>query len=269
MRIACHTRDGIRLAVAEAGTGRFFLFQHGLCADAAQPLDVFPAGQGWRCVAMECRGHGRSEVGPVEAISLATFADDLVSVLEARSGEPVVLGGISMGAALAMRVAVLRPDLVQGLVLARPAWVDRSLPENMLPNALVGELLDQYPLAEARRRFEESSVARRLAAEAPDNLASLRGFFSREPLAITSLLLRRISADGPGVATHEIAALRVPTLVLGTPRDLVHPLGYVDVLASLIPGARRCVITSKADDRDRYRGEFRAALSSFLSDLRA
>jgi len=267
MRRSWHTRNGVRLALAETGAGRVFAFQHGLCGDAAQTLDVFPDGSGWCCLTMECRGHGRSDVGPRDAISLATFADDLVSVLSERCHEPVVLGGISMGAALATRVAVLRPQMVRGLVLARPAWLERPAPENMRPNAFVGELLDRYPPAEARRRFEESDVARRLAAEAPDNLASLRGFFSREPLAVTSLLLRRISADGPGVGTDEIAGLRVPTLLVGTGRDLVHPLAHVDSLASLIPGARRCEVASKALDRDRYRREFRAALSSFLSEL--
>ena len=125
------------------------------------------------------------------------------------------------------------------LVLARPAWVDGAAPANMQPNALVGELLERFAPAEALARFEASEAARHLAAEAPDNLASLRGFFSREPRAVTSALLRRIPADGPGVGLRELAALRVPTLVLGTARDLVHPLSHVEALAAAIPGSRR------------------------------
>ena len=45
------------------------------------------------------------------------------------------VGGISMGAAIALRIAALRPDLVSALVLARPAWLDANGPENIQPVA--------------------------------------------------------------------------------------------------------------------------------------
>lgn len=262
-----HERAGLRLSVAESGEGRTLLLQHGLCGDAGQPAEVFPGGAGWRCLTLECRGHGRSEPGPPEDLSIATFTDDVGSLLEARGAGRVAVGGISMGAAIALRLAVRRPDLVGALVLARPAWVDGAAPANMQPNALVGQLLERYAPAEALARFEASETARHLAAEAPDNLASLRGFFSREPRHVTSALLRRISADGPGVSLGELAALRVPTLVLGTGRDLVHPLSHLDALSAAIPGARRVEITSKAESRERYGAEFRAALARFLGEL--
>jgi pimeloyl-ACP methyl ester carboxylesterase len=267
MTASWHERAGLRLSVSEAGEGRAFLFQHGLCGDAAQPAEVFPAGAGWRCLTLECRGHGRSPAGPPGELSIATFADDAASLLEARGAAPAVVGGISMGAAIALRLAVRRPDLVRALVLARPAWAWGAAPANMAPNALVGELLERLPPAEALARFEASETARRLAAQAPDNLASLRGFFSREPREVTSTLLRRISADGPGLSPGELAALRLPTLVLGTGRDLVHPLSLVAALAAAIPGARQVEIPSKAESRDRYREEFRAALARFLGEL--
>ena len=84
---------------------------------------------------------------------------------------------------------------------------------------------------------------------------------------MTSALLRRISADGPGVGPGELAALRVPTLVLGTARDLVHPLAHVRRAGGGHPGRARVEITAKAESRDRYREEFRAALAPFLEEL--
>jgi pimeloyl-ACP methyl ester carboxylesterase len=153
------------------------------------------------------------------------------------------------------------------LVLARPAWVVGAAPATMLPNAVVGELLHRYPPPEARERFEASDLAHRLEAEAPDNLASLRGFFTREPVAVTSELLTRIAADGPGVDGRAVEALRVPTLVIGHGRDLVHPLAQARTLTAMIPGARMVEIAPKAGGLDRYRSEFRAALSTFLLAL--
>ena len=243
------------------------LFQHGLCGDALQPAEMFPSESGWRCLTLECRGHGESEAGSPEEFSLATFAEDLVSLIEAQSLTPVVVGGISMGAALALRLAVLRPDLVRALVLARPAWTMEAAPLNLQPNALVGDLLRRYPPEEARAQFEASEVARNLEENAPDNLASLRSFFSRQPVSVTRELLCRISADGPGISGSEIEAIQVPTLIIGMERDFIHPLAKARELATTIPGATLVEITPKAVNRDLYRRDFTAALLAFLKEL--
>ncbi|WP_051329138.1 alpha/beta fold hydrolase [Geminicoccus roseus] len=245
------------------------VFQHGLCGAEPQVAEIFPAAPGLRRLTLECRGHGASEPGPLDALSIATFTDDLAAMIERRVGGPVVVGGISMGAAIALRLAATRPDLVRALVLARPAWVTDSAPANMQPNALVGRLLTGHPAEEAQRRFEASDTARHLAAAAPDNLASLRGFFARAPQPVTAALLRQVSADGPGVPAAALAALGLPTLVLGHGRDEVHPFGHAVALAQLIPKARLTEITPKVADRSLYTREFRAALAGFLDRLAA
>jgi pimeloyl-ACP methyl ester carboxylesterase len=61
--------------------------------------------------------------------------------IESRELAPLVVGGVSLGAAIALRLAVRRPELVCGLILARPAWVTRAAPDNMKPNAKCGARL--------------------------------------------------------------------------------------------------------------------------------
>jgi pimeloyl-ACP methyl ester carboxylesterase len=260
---------GLQLSVRETGEGLPMVFQHGLCGDAAQPADVFPFDDGFRCLTLECRGHGQSEPGPLEDFSIATFASDVAAFIEAQNAGPVVLGGISMGAAISLRLAVLRPDLVRALVLARPAWTTDAAPPNLRPNALVGELLARYPADDALAQFDASDIAQLLAKDAPDNLATLRGFFSRQPLAVTSALLSRIANDGPGVSWPQIAAIQVPTLVIGHGRDYIHPIAMARDLAAAIPGAALAEITPKADDKELFRTEFKAALAAFFKELSA
>ena len=267
MQRARFSRAGLTLSVARCGGGRPMLFQHGLGGDAAQPAEVFPEGIGWQAVTLECRGHGRSEAGPAEGFAIAGFADDLIALIEAEGLAPLPVGGISMGAAIALRIAATRPDLVTGLVLGRPAWLDAAGPANLAGNVAVGRLLRGYPPAEARARFEATPLAARLALEAPDNLASLRGFFEREPVPVTAELLCRISEDGPGVDRAAIAAIAVPTLVIGTARDAIHPLALARGSAAAIPGARLVEIASKSDGRERYARGFRAALAGFLEEI--
>jgi len=143
-------RGDIRLSVAKTGEGKTFVFQHGLCGTASQPAEVFPNDIGWGCVTLECRGHGLSESGDPEKFSIVKFADDLGAFIDSLNVGAVLVGGISMGAAIAMRVAVTHPELVSGLVIARPAWIDQSAPENLGPNRKVARLLRRTNL---KRRY--------------------------------------------------------------------------------------------------------------------
>lgn len=268
LRRQLFVRDGLRFTWCDSGgPGLPVIFQHGLCGDARQTAEAFPDDPRFRLITLECRGHGTSDAGPVSAFSIATFADDVAALIEHLHLAPVVVGGISMGAAIAVRLAVRRPDLVRALILARPAWVTAAAPDNMRPNAEVGELLARLPPAEAKAAFFAGETSRRLAVQAPDNLASLMGFFDRAPVDVTAALLTAISADGPGVAVADLAGLPLPTLVLGHARDAVHPLNYATTLANLIPHSTSAVVTPKATDKAAYLADFHRALCSFLEVL--
>ncbi|HVY99096.1 MAG TPA: alpha/beta fold hydrolase [Dongiaceae bacterium] len=257
-------RAGLRLAVEDVGDGRPVLFQHGLGADARQVAEVFPTGPAMRRITLECRAQGESDAGPAAALSIATFSDDVAWLAEHLRLRRAIFGGISLGAAVALRLAVRRPDLVGGLILARPAWLFKPGPENMLPYARVGALLGHRDPEAARAAFLGSEVAARLAAEAPDNLASLLRFFDHPAPKTLAVLLQAIAADGPGVTEAEAKAIAVPTLVIGHGEDLAHPFAYAERLAGAIPGARLARITSKVVDRSRYVAEFRAAIIDFI-----
>lgn len=256
-------RDGLALAAYDSGgAGLPVVFQHGLCGDARQTAEAFPDDPAFRLITLECRGHGASEAG--SAFSIAAFADDVAALIEHLRLGPTVVGGISMGAASASRLAVRRPDLARGLVLARPAWLTETAPKNMQPNAEVGRLLARRTPDVARKAFEASETYRKLARDAPDNLASLMSFFAREPIAVTSALLTSISADGPGISDGDLQNLKIPAVVLGTGHDVIHPLGHAEWLAKLIPDAVLRELTPKGIDKPRYLADFHAALSTFL-----
>ena len=189
-----------------------------------RPRETFPADAGVRRLTLECRGHGGSDAGPAHRYSIAAFADDVLALCDALGVDRFVAGGISMGAAVALRIAARHPERVRGLVLVRPAFLFDPAPPNMRPNALVADFLASGPPGAAKDRFMATDCARRLAREAPDNLASLAGFLDRGPSPALAELLRRIANDDPGVSREEAAALRVPALVVGNEADHVHPL---------------------------------------------
>ena len=109
------------------------IFQHGIGGDVGQParfLNPERTGiseQALSIVHADFRGHGQSELGPVEELSIATLAQDLEALLDHLGIRQAVMGGISMGAAVALRLAVHRPHACIALILSRPAWADSSM----------------------------------------------------------------------------------------------------------------------------------------------
>jgi pimeloyl-ACP methyl ester carboxylesterase len=128
-------------------------------------------------------------------------------------------------------------------------------------------MLEKPPSADKVNDFLSSATGRMLAVEAPDNLASLTGFFRREPRDVTSALLTRISRDGPGVTDSQLSSLSIPTLVIGHGEDVVHPMAHARYLANLIPAARLVEIPPKTRGREAYESGFRGALGRFIQEL--
>ena len=259
------TADGCRLAFEDVGSGLPVLWQHGLGADRDQPAEVFPALDGVRRITLECRGHGRSELGDEHRLSIAQFTADAMALLDQLGIERAIVGGISLGAAIALRIAALHAPRVLGLILARPAWVDEQGPEHLRIYRDVAELLATHGPQAGKARFETLPRLAEVEAVSPDNAASLRWFFARPNPWSTVALLSRIPAEGPGIPRDRLQALAVPTLVIGNGQDYVHTLATAHALAALIPGAIACEITSKTIDRARYVREFQDALGRFLA----
>jgi pimeloyl-ACP methyl ester carboxylesterase len=252
-------------AFVDRGAGPPVVFQHGLGGDEAQVAEVFPDADGlWRRITLDCRGQGGSPPDPRNRYAIHTFAEDVLRLADERQVERFVVGGISMGAAIALHIAAHHPGRVTALILARPAWLFEAAPANMAPYAEVARLLGK---PDGLATFDASDAAARMAREAPGNLGSLRGFFTHPNPEAFAALIGRIAVDGPGVTRAQAAALAMPTLVIGHGRDLVHPFGYAEALAATIPGARLVEIAPKATDAVRHRDEFRAALRRFLTSL--
>jgi len=93
-----NTRDGSQIYYKDWGTGQPVVFSHGwpLSADAFEDQMFFLASNGYRCIAHDRRGHGRSGQ-PWSGNDLDTYADDLAELAEALDLKDAIHVGHSTG----------------------------------------------------------------------------------------------------------------------------------------------------------------------------
>jgi len=259
------TADGVRLIFYVHGQGMPVLWQHGLGADHLQPTAVFPSIAGVQRITLMCRGHDESELGDPARLSIASFADDALALLEHLQIGTAIVGGISLGAAIALRLAVHRPSRVNALILGRPAWVDAPSPDTQGAYVMVADHLERLGAQRGLQQFCASEKYQDILACSPDNARSLCGFFSRPRPETTVALLSRLPLDWPRITRRELAAILQPTLVIGNDQDDVHPLMYARELGNIIPSAKLEHITSKSVNPQQHQHEFAAALARFLT----
>ena len=119
--------DNLDFHYLDVGSGLPFVFQHGLGGDVSQPFELYAPQPGVRLLTMDSRGHGMTRpIGAAEKFSFASFADDLWALLDHLDLQKAVVGGISMGAGVALNFALRYPERAVGLCsFGRPGWRSR------------------------------------------------------------------------------------------------------------------------------------------------
>jgi len=261
-------RESIKFLFRDEGTGVPFVYQHGLGADVSQPFSFFVAGHsGLRLLSMDCRAHGQTRpLGPEDKIGIASFADDVVALMDFRKVERAVVGGISMGAAVALNIALRYPDRVRALVLQRPAWLGQPMPGNLRVLVMIGELIRQHGAQAGKKLFKASPEYAALEHESSDAAASNLAQFDHPRAEETAIKLVRIPNDAP-CKDRAWKSVKAPTLVLANRVDLIHPYSFGETLARDIPGAKFAEVTSKSISVERHTADVRAQIEDFIFGL--
>jgi pimeloyl-ACP methyl ester carboxylesterase len=259
------THDGIQFHYRDTGSGVPFVFQHGLGADTQQTFELFQPPRGFRLLSFDCRGHGETRpLGPEEKISVAQSAEDLRVFLDHLGIDRAIIGGISMGAAIALHFALTQPERVRGLVLSRAAWLDTSRGDEMRVFTTIAKFIREHGAQLGAQKYQESAAYQQVLQVAPDNAASLLGQFTHPRAEETVAKLERIPAHAPAHTRAEWKRVAVPVLVLANRRDAVHPFEFGETLAREIPGAAFAEIAPKSAGTERHVADVQRAVESFF-----
>jgi pimeloyl-ACP methyl ester carboxylesterase len=258
-------RDGLRFCYRDEGAGLPFAFQHGLGADVSQPFGIFLPPPGVRLLAFDCRAHGDTRpLGDPVKIRIAAFADDLLALLDSLGIQRGVIGGISMGAGVALNFVLRYPERTLGLVLSRPAWLNQPLPPHLAVYPRMAALIREFGSKRGREVFERSPEYAAIRSEAPASADSLLSQFEDPRAEEAVVRLEQIPRDAPNLSRDEWRSLTVPTLVLANREDVIHPFEYGKALAQNIPGAEFKELTPKAVNERRHAADVQRFIGDFL-----
>ena len=187
-------------------------------------------GDRFDCLLYDKRGHGLSDCPPAP-YRLEDHIADLIALLEQQQVRQAIIVGLSVGGMIAQGLAVVRPDLVRGLVLCDTAH--RIGPPEMWQTrmtairaggigALAGPILERW-FSPAFHRHS------------PDELAGWRNMLLRTPL---EGYLGTCAAIRDADLTEQARRLDLPALCVVGDQDGATPPDLVRSLAELIPGAR-------------------------------
>ena len=223
------------------------LLLHGLGADRRQPIDLLSSPVRAACgddeviIAPDVRAHGGFlEVGVPSQFEIDRLAAELAATVHDQvndatgealdSSNPLTVIGISMGSAIALRLILDDLLPIERAVFIRPAFDDRSLPDNMRPFPVIGQLLIDAGPAGAEE-FRERSVYQRIASESPAGAKGLLSQFTAPDAARRAMRLVEIPRNRAFHDDDELAGIEargIRSLVVGAPRDPVHPVAIAE-----------------------------------------
>ena len=260
-------RDAPRLHVDSDGAGDALIVGHGFGGSARNFGSLARAlAPAHRVLRFDARGHARSEApADADAYTPETFVADVGRVLDDAGVASAVVGGLSMGAGIAVRFALAHPERTRGLVLAAfPAGADTpgSYASVAEPFATA---IEEEGLASAGARYVWGPSSG-LDASGADLVR--RGFLEHDPRAMAHTL-RGVIAVQPSVdaLAPVLAGVRVPTLVVVGTGDRTS-LAPSRAVAAAIPGARLVEIGAAGHLVNLARPtEFNRAVADFLTQL--
>lgn len=218
-------------------------------------------------LAPDVRAHGDSPlIGSASDFSFDSLTRDLTEQLpRAAPADPIAVVGVSLGAALALRLVLADEIAIERLVLVRPSFTDKPLPPNLRGFPVMGELLRRHGPIEAERLFKASSLhyALSLVSQAAAS-ASLQQFRAPDAAA-RAVRLVEVPRNRAYRSPEQLATIATPTTIVAAPRDPVHPVAVAETWHRGIRGSSLETLPARDDGEAAHLAALRGIVGAALA----
>jgi pimeloyl-ACP methyl ester carboxylesterase len=229
--------DGQRLAYTVHGRGeRTTVLMPGLLLSQKMQRRLARdlAKHGNRVITFDPLGHGASDrPRDMWRYSMQAFARQTVALLDHIGIDEAVIGGTSLGANITLELAAIAPERLRGMIIEMPV-LDNALPACM---AIFTPTLFALTFGEPVMRPLARLAGRVPRERVPFLLELALDSISQDPgesaAVLQGILFGRAAPDRSVRRTFE-----APALVIGHPRDPLHPFSDADMLAHELPNAQ-------------------------------
>ncbi len=229
-------------SVTEGGAGQPLVLLHGFTGSAASWEEHFDSfADRHRVIAPDLPGHGGTpETSALDGMTVEATADALATLLAELGAAPAIVLGYSLGARIALRLAIEHPASVGRLVLESPSAGiadpgDRAA--RRAADAALADRLERDGIAGFISAWERSPVFASHAAANPQLLARQRAIRLASNAAGLAASLRAAGQGSMEPLHDRLGEVTAPTLVIAGALDAVGRPRAEEV-ANGIPGAR-------------------------------
>lgn len=268
VEMASFSIGDIRFHYEVLGEGLPLIYSHGLSGSAERIREFVQDLPGVQSIIYDNRAHGRTApLGQASDLTFDRMSLDMVALMDHLELHNAVIGGVSMGAGIALAFALRWPHRVRALILNRPAWLDSPSPDNLAFARIIADLIERYGKENAVAAFRTTAYYSALNGISPKTVESLIATMQEADPRMLVMQYRSVPTSAPVDSMERLRQVRVPSLVLGNHDDPIHPLRIAEALASHLPEATLRMISSRYVDAVRHLAEFRAEVVAFISNI--
>lgn len=253
--------EGIDFNYEIQGEGIPLLFLHGLGDNLNFTFETFNRDEKIQLISLDQRGHGKSGYDS-KKLSYDRLANDALAFMDYLGIQHFYIGGLSMGAGVALNLAVHETKRVSGLILLRSSATEEPMKKEVIE--WFSTVSKYLPKKNGKQLFEQDPLFQSIKDTYPKAIDTFERYFEDDASVNYYRKFMDIPSDRPIKSKSELTNLTIPVLILANKFDVIHPIEYSLFYERNIENAIYYELTPKTVGAEKHKMEIDTHINTFI-----